>query len=346
MVQTFRLTSFSHGAGCACKLGSAELSRLLAPLLTHPAATHPDLVVGAATSDDAGVMLLPDANGRALVQTVDFFTPIVDDPADWGRIAAANALSDVYAMGATPVSALQLLGWPRDTLPFEAATEVILGGADIMAEAGVVILGGHSIDDEEPTYGFAVTGLVDIDRVVTNAGARPHDRLVLTKPLGAGVVTTAHKAGVCPPEVLERMVEEMTTLNRLAGDALHPAGAHAATDVTGFGLLGHMREMVDASSVGAVVDPARVPIVDGARDLLDQGFLSGGSRRNLEAITPRLAGDLAEATMLSDAQTSGGLLVALPPERLSDYVAAVPGAAEIGFVTDEPGRIELAPGTL
>lgn len=340
-MDSIRLTSFSHGAGCACKLSSVELSQIITPLLDHRASHHADLVVGVATADDAGVMRLPGGNGRALVQTVDFFTPIVDDPRDWGRIAATNALSDIYAMGATPLTALQLLGWPRDTLPFEAATEVVRGGADVMAVAGCVIVGGHSIDDAEPTYGFAVTGLVDQEAVVTNAGARPGDSLVLTKPLGAGIATTAHKAGKCPPEVLEEVVSTMAALNDRAGAALHPNRAHGATDVTGFGLLGHLAEMVEASDVGGVIETARVPIIEGIRLLYEQGFYPGGSRRNLEAILGRVDGDEDAIALLADAQTSGGLLVALPPETVDSYLADVPGSAVIGHITDRPGRIAL-----
>lgn len=340
-MQTTRLTSFSHGAGCACKLGPSDLSQVLGPLLEHPAATHPDLVVGMATSDDAGVVLLPGGDGRALVQTVDFFTPIVDDPRAWGRIAAANALSDIYAMGATPLSALQLLGWPRGEIPFEVSADVIGGGADVMADAGCVIVGGHSIDQPEPTYGFAVSGLVDIVDVVTNAGARPGDRLLLTKPIGSGVVTTAHKAGECPDEVLHAAIEVMATLNDVAGAALRAAGAHAATDVTGFGLLGHLREMVDGSGVGASLTVESVPVIEGVRSLLEAGFFPGGSARNLEAVSERVDGDRTSLRLMADAQTSGGLLVALPEEAAADYRHRVPAAVEIGHITDRHGRIEL-----
>jgi selenide,water dikinase len=303
--------------------------------------THPDLVVGLGTADDAGVFLVPGSPERALVQTVDFFTPIVDDPGDWGRIAAANALSDVYAMGGSPLTALQLLGWPRDTIPFEVATQVLRGGADKMVEAGCVIVGGHSIDDAEPTFGFAVTGMVAVSEVVTNAGARPGDSLVLTKPLGSGVVATAHKAGRCPPDVLEEMVDVMARLNRVAGEALASHGAHAATDVTGFGLLGHLLEMVDASGVGAEVQTEAVPVVEGVRGLWEEGFYPGGSRRNLEAIRARVGGESPVLPLLADAQTSGGLLVALPPDRVEGYVEAVPGATVIGRVTDRPGTLDL-----
>ncbi len=293
------------------------------------------------TADDSGVFLLGAADGRALVQTVDYFTPIVDDPRDWGRIAAANALSDVYAMGAMPLTALQLLGWPRDTIPFTVAGEVILGGADVMVEAGCSIVGGHSIDDPEPTYGFAVTGLVAADEVITNAGARVGDRLVLTKPLGSGIITTAHKAGDCPPAVLAEAVTVMATLNDIAGAHLHASGAHAATDVTGFGLLGHLAEMLDASHVGAAVDVAAVPVLDGVRDLHADGHYPGGSRRNLDAVEPRVRGESDDLAVLADAQTSGGLLVALPPKSVATYVAVVPQAVVVGEVTSDAGFVEL-----
>lgn len=298
-------------------------------------------MVGLGTSDDSGVFLLGEGDGRALVQTVDYFTPIVDDPRDWGRIAAANALSDIYAMGATPLTALQLLGWPRDGLPFELAGEVLTGGADVMASAGCVIVGGHSIDDAEPTYGFAVTGLVEADRVVTNSGAIVGDRLVLTKPLGSGIVATAHKAGSCPPAVLAEAVEVMTRLNDVAGAALHPSAARAATDVTGFGFLGHLSEMLDASGVGAAVDVASVPYLNGVRELHDEGYYPGGSRRNLDAARDRVDGPEDDLALLADAQTSGGLLVALPADSVDEYLGLVAGSVVVGEVTSGTGRIEL-----
>jgi selenide,water dikinase len=221
------------------------------------------------------------------------------------------------------------------------AGKVIMGGADVMAAAGCVIVGGHSIDDAEPTYGFAVTGLVDVRRLMTNAGGRAGDRLLLTKPLGSGIVTTAHKRDSCPPGVLKEMVDIMTTLNDLAGAALFASGAHAATDVTGFGLLGHLREMADASGVGATIDAGAVPLVDGAEDLLAQGFFSGGSQRNLDDVASRLSGDIQAAPMLADAQTSGGLLVAIPPQSVAAYQAEVASAVEIGELTDDAGRLHL-----
>lgn len=297
-------------------------------------------MVGVGTSDDAGVYLLPGGDGRALVQTVDYFTPIVDDAADWGRIAAANALSDVYAMGARPLTALQLLGWPRDRIPFSVAGEVMAGGADIMLAAGCVVVGGHSIDAVEPTFGYAVTGLVAAEDVVTNAGARPGDQLVLTKPLGTGIIATAHKAGACPAPVLAGAVEAMTSLNDRAGAALHPSGAHAATDVTGFGFLGHLAEMLDASGVGAEI--GGVPVLEGATELLAAGHFPGGSERNLAAVRSRVDGDPARLPLLADAQTSGGLLVALPAAGVAGYLEAVPGAVRVGEITATRGRIRLS----
>jgi len=330
-----RLTEYSHGAGCACKLSPAELNQIIDPVRSHDATIHPDLLVGISTSDDAGVYALGD--GRALVQTVDIFTPVVDSAKDWGRIAAANALSDIYAMGAQPRTALQYLAWPRGVLSFDLAGEVIAAGMDVMAEAGCTVVGGHSIDSPEPTYGFAVTGLVNVDEVVANAGALPGDALVLTKPLGIGIITTAIKRETCPTDLASVAIEQMATLNAAAGAALAPHRARAATDVTGFGLLGHLREMCQASGVGAEIVVDSVPVLDGARDLLAAGMWPGGSQRNLEwieheIVTSRL---VDEWKVLIDAQTSGGLLVALPEEEVDGYIATVPGAARIGIVTSD-----------
>lgn len=291
-----------------------------------------------ATGDDAGVYALAD--GRALVQSVDIFTPVVDSARDWGRVAAANALSDLYAMGATPLTALQYIGWPRDELPFDLATEVIEGGMAIMAEAACTVVGGHSIDSPEPTFGYAVTGLAESDGVVTNSGAVPGDVLVLTKPLGIGLITTAIKRDRCPEELALAAVELMATLNRVAGENLHPHGAHAATDVTGYGLLGHLREICVASRVGAVVDFARVPVIEGVPALVAEGIWAGGSQRNLESLRPEVETVRSEEELkvVVDAQTSGGLLVALPEERVAGYIEAV-GAWEIGYVTSEKGLV-------
>ena len=330
------MSQYSHGAGCACKLGSAELAQILGPLRDHPATRHEDLLIGFGTSDDAGVYRLPGVGG--LVQTVDFFAPVVDDPADWGRIAAANALSDVYAMGGQPLTSLQLLGWPRDRIPFATAGEVQQGGAEVMAKAGCTIVGGHSIDAPEPIYGFAVTGLVGEGRYVSNAEARPGDVLVLTKPLGMGIITTAIKQEECPPALARQAIELMIELNAPASEAMVDAGAHAATDVTGFGLLGHLREMITASGVGAQLEMAAIPVLDGVVPLCEQGFYSGGSLRNLEAVAPYVRGgtDL-ERRILADAQTSGGLLISLPTEK----AAAIPGGHLIGTVVLGAGEVEL-----
>src|SRR5687767_13799770 len=273
---TVPLTSLSHGAGCGCKLSAADLRPIVAGL---PRPADPRVLVAADTADDAAVVqLTPDL---AIVQTVDFFTPIVDDPYAFGRIAATNALSDVYAMGGRPVSALNLVAYPLETLGPEILREILRGGADAVAAAGASIVGGHSIDDPEPKYGLAVTGVVDPRAVLTNAGGRDGDALVLTKPLGAGAVATALKRGLADAAVVERAVAVMTALNDVAAEQARAAGAHALTDVTGFGLLGHLHELAEASGLAAEVDAAAVPAIDGVLELLEgEQAVAGGSRRN------------------------------------------------------------------
>jgi len=288
----------------------------------------------------------------ALVVTTDFFTPIVDDPFDWGRVSATNALSDVYAMGGTPLLALNLVAWPREGLPFEMLARVIDGGASVAAGAGMVIAGGHSIDDPEPKYGLAVVGTVEPDRVWRNAGGRPGDALVLTKPLGLGVISTAVKRDGASPELLATAIELMTTLNRGARDAGRTLGAaiHAATDVTGFGLLGHLGELARGSGLSAEVDTGAVPVIAGVPDLIDAGFVAGGTQRNHTFVSEFV--DWADAptgtqVLLADAQTSGGLLFAVDPTRADDLVAELeqagtPAAAVIGRLGTGPaGRISL-----
>jgi selenide,water dikinase len=301
--------------------------------------SHPDLLVGIGGSDDAGVFRISDT--VALVQTVDFFTPIVDDAGDWGRIAAVNALSDVYAMGGTPLTALQLVGWPRDALPFELLGDVMEGAAEVLEEAGVTLLGGHSIDDREPKFGLAVTGVVHPDEIISNSGARAGDALVLTKPLGTGVIATAIKRGAATESMRDDAVEVMLELNRAASEAARTAGAHAMTDVTGFGLLGHLREMLGA--VGAVVDAGAIGFIDGAEALAADGVVPGGSKRNLaDATRVTDFGDVGEVTriLLADAQTSGGLLIAVSEDRVAGLIEAHPAARRIGtFTSDHPGRI-------
>ncbi len=245
---------------------------------------------------------------------MDFFTPIVDEPYDWGRIAAANALSDVYAMGGDPVTALQLVGWPRDVIPFELLTQVLEGGLAVMEEARCTVIGGHSIDDQEPKYGFAVTGFVPTDEVVRNSDAQPGDVLVLTKPIGTGVIATAIKQGSATPEVRDSAVDVMTRLNRDAAAAARRVGVRAGTDVTGFGLLGHLSEIVRASGVSAEIDAGSVPIIEGAAALAHQGFIPGGTRRNLASVIAMTDFDDTDETvqlLLADAQTSGGLLISV-----------------------------------
>ena len=309
-----------------------------------PTAYPAEVVVSQETRDDAAVYRLPDGTG--LVQSVDFFTPIVDGARDWGRIAAANALSDLYAMGARPVLALNLVGWPREELPFDLLTEVLRGGAEIAAEAGAVVVGGHSIDDREPKYGMAVTGFVDLDRLVRNSTAPAGAALVLTKPLGLGIIATAIKRERASEEQVRSAVETMTTLNAAAAEAMVETGAEAATDVTGFGLLGHLHEMLAASGVAAEVDASAVPFLPGALDLAAEGVIPGGTRRNASFLAERVDHELDEAAWLAlaDAQTSGGLLVATSRPR--DLRAALENrgvlAAEVGRVVEgEPGRIRV-----
>src|SRR3954447_7835219 len=273
------LTSLSHGAGCGCKLPPAAVHGLLARL---PASTRDDVLVGFGTADDAGVVRVRD--DLAIVQTVDFFTPIVDDPYDFGRIAATNALSDVWAMGGEPLSALSLVAWPLEQLGTEMLEEVLRGGHDAVGAGGAAIIGGHSIDDPEPKFGLAVVGVVHPDEVLTNAGGRPGDSLVLTKPPGAGVVSPAVKRELAGDELLARAVEVMATLNADAARDARAAGAHALTDVTGFGLLGHLHELALASGCAAEVEAAAVPAIDGVIELLEAEaeVVAGGTRRNRE----------------------------------------------------------------
>jgi selenide, water dikinase len=277
-VTTVPLTSLSHGAGCGCKLPAAALLPIVAGLA---GAAPPDLLVGSATGDDAAVFRLSD--DLALVQTIDFFTPIVDDPFDFGRIAAANALSDVYAMGGRPLTAMNVVAFPLDDLGGDVLREVLRGGLEVVEEAGAALVGGHSIEDAEPKYGLAVTGLVDPAALVTNAGGRAGDVLVLTKPLGVGAIVTARKRGLAGDALLAEAVGVMAELNAAAGEAAVRAGAHAMTDVTGFGLLGHLHNVARESGLAAEVAAADVPAIDGVADLLTgDGAVSGGSRRNAE----------------------------------------------------------------
>jgi selenide, water dikinase len=315
-VTTYRLTQYASGGGCACKIPPGELEEVVRGLTGH---SSPDLLVGLDDGDDAAVVRVDERT--AVVATADFFTPVVDSAYDWGRIAAANALSDVYAMGGRPVVAVNLVGWPRAVLPTELLTEVLRGGLDVAREAACPVAGGHSIDDPEPKYGMAVTGLVDPSGLLRNDRAVAGLPLTLTKPLGVGVLNNRHKA---TGEVFAHAVESMAALNRDASAAAVAAGARAATDVTGFGLLGHLHKMMRASGTTAVVDAAAVPYLDGTREALRDGYVSGGTRRNLDWVRPSLSSsvDEDELLLLADAQTSGGLLV----------VGEVPGWPVVGEV--------------
>jgi selenide,water dikinase len=307
--RSYRLTQFAHGGGCACKIPPGELEAVVAGLIGDGAPQGPgELLVGLDDGDDAAVVRI--AAGAAIVATADFFTPVVDDAFDWGRIAAANALSDVYAMGGSPVVAINLLCWPRDVLPMELAAEVLRGGLAIAREAGCHVAGGHSVDDPEPKYGMAVTGIADPAQLIRNDAGVAGVPLTLTKPLGVGVLNSRHKA---TGEVFPQAVAAMTQLNRAASEAALTAGVVGGPDVTGFGLLGHLHKLARASGVTARIDASAVPYLDGARAALAAGHVSGGTRRNLDWVRPHTdAGDVTEdeLLLLADAQTSGGLLVA------------------------------------
>ncbi|HEY3772452.1 MAG TPA: selenide, water dikinase SelD [Solirubrobacteraceae bacterium] len=332
-----RLTSLSHGAGCGCKLPAAELLPVMQGLFP---ATDDRLLVGSGTGDDAAVFALSDQ--LALVQTVDFFTPIVDDPFDFGRIAAANALSDVYAMGGAPLTALNLVAFPLERLGAAMLRRILQGGAAVLTEAGCALVGGHSIDDPEPKYGLAVTGTVDPDRLLANNGAAAGDVLVLTKPLGVGAITTAAKRGRADAASLAQAVEVMVALNECACRQALAAGAQAATDVTGFGLLGHLHNVARESGLEARVHAAAIPVIAGALDLLAAGDgVSGGGRRNLEYASTftRFAPEVSVARrrLACDPTTSGGLLVAVAADRANEIDGVVIGRLREGV----PGEIAL-----
>ncbi len=309
--------------------------------------SDPALLVGTETGDDAAVWRLDD--GRALVATTDFFTPLVDDARTWGRIAATNAVSDVYAMGGRPLFALNLVAWPTEALPASLLAEVLAGGAEVGAACGFAVVGGHSVDDPEPKYGMAVVGEVHPDRLLRNSAVRDGDVLVLTKPLGTGIVTTAIKRGVAPPEVARAAVDSMVTPNAAAAEIAVRAGCTGATDVTGFGLLGHLRRMAEASRVDVILDVAAVPLLPGVRELARDGVIPGGSRRNRDWVADRLevADGVGEedVLVLADAQTSGGLLLGVAPDAVDSalrelHEAAVP-AAVIGRASTGSGRMTL-----
>jgi selenide,water dikinase len=313
-----------------------------------PVPTDPNLLVGTNTADDAGVYRLTAE--LALVQTVDFFTPVVDDPYQFGAIAAANALSDVYAMGGVPRTALNIACFPVGTLPLEVLAEILRGGADKLREAGVTLVGGHTVDDPEPKYGLSVTGLIHPDRILTNAGGRSGDVLVLTKPLGSGIATTAIKQGRASEALQQQVIALMATLNRAAAEAMLEVDTHAATDITGFGLLGHLAEMAAGSGLAATIAADAVPNLPEVLDLAVVGIVPSGTRRNLESLADRLSWDPAIEEplrlVLGDAQTSGGLLIAVDPAAVAGLLAGLERRGVRGFVigslaTGIPGAISV-----
>lgn len=341
-MEKVKLTSLSHGSGCGCKIGRDALSRILRHL---PQVMDPNVMVGTATADDAAVYKIDGK--RALVQTVDFFTPVVDDPYDYGRIAAANAISDIYAMGGRPLFALSIIAFPIETLPLSILEGIIRGGTDKAREAGIEIIGGHSIEDPEPKYGLCVTGIIEQDKVVRNDRAAAGDLLILTKPLGTGIISKAIKSGDASAADIEEAVRVMTFLNRGASEAMVEAGIKAATDVTGFGLLGHLHGMLKGSHVGALLKSSAIPLIRGASDYAEKGFIPGGTRDNLASMDKKVVWSAAISQetkyILADAQTSGGLLISCPREkreRLTEllYQANCIAVAEIGEVIEDKGH--------
>jgi selenide,water dikinase len=331
-----RLSALAHGGGCGCKIAPGVLRGLLGQL--PPGLRPPELLVGAETSDDAAVWQI-DAH-TALVATTDFFMPVVDDPRDFGRIAATNAISDVYAMGGRPILALALVGMPVNVLPAEVIAAVLAGGQEACAAAGVVVAGGHSIDSVEPIYGLAVIGLVHPDRVARNRSARPGDALVLGKGLGIGVFSAALKKGALPPEAYAEMIRSTTQLNTPGPALAAMPGVHAMTDVTGFGLLGHLHELCRGAGLDAELHSAAVPRLPGAEELLRAGFVTGASGRNLASLAGAIdgPGDPALMALLADPQTSGGLLVACDPAVVPEVIAlfheqGFHQAAQVGAMT-------------
>ncbi|SFS68584.1 selenide, water dikinase SelD [Paenibacillus sp. BC26] len=342
--ENIKLTSLSSKGGCGCKIGPSDLSEVLRNL---PAAEpNPNLLVGLDTSDDAGVFRL--SNELALVQTLDFFTPIVDDPYDFGQIAAANAISDIYAMGGKPLTVLNIVAFPISTLDKRILSEILRGAADKVQEAGATLVGGHSIDDKEPKFGLAVTGLVHPDKVRTNAGAKPGDRLILTKPIGVGILTTSIKKDQLSTEETKRLTAVMATLNKTAAEIMEPYPVHACTDVTGFGLIGHALELAKGSKMTVKLHHGDVPLLPRVRELADKGFVPGGTKNNYAHVRDDVSFpdelDQIGRWILCDAVTSGGLLISVAGDQaealLEELLQAGVEASMIGEITDErPGHI-------
>ncbi len=342
-----RLTSLAHGGGCGCKLAPNVLSDILSGM---PASLMPkDLLVDAATSDDAAVWRISDE--AAIVATTDFFMPVVDDPYEFGRIAATNAISDIYAMGGKPIFSLALVGMPVGKISIETIRKILDGGRSVAEKAGAPIAGGHSIDSVEPIYGLVALGLVRPDRILKNCEARPGDVLILGKPLGVGIFSAALKKEILPPDDYKEMIASTTKLNTPGGELGRVAGVHAVTDVTGFGLLGHLAEVCRGSGVAARIDRAKVPVFAGARRLVKEGVRTGASPRNWASVSamidPPADWNEADRDILCDPQTSGGLLVSCAPEAADEVLELFrrhghDAAAVVGGIVEGPARIGVA----
>ncbi|MEK3806966.1 selenide, water dikinase SelD [Bacillus sp. FSL H8-0547] len=347
MTQNIKLTSLSTKGGCGCKIGPADLQEVIRTL--PPAVPNPDLLVGLDTSDDAGVYRLTDE--LAIVQTLDFFTPIVDDPYSFGQVAAANAISDIYAMGGKPLTALNIVAFPIADLDKQILADILRGAGDKLKEAGATLVGGHSIEDKEPKFGLAVTGTVHPDKVRANAGAKPGDKLILTKPIGVGILTSSIKRDLLTEEEIARVTEVMATLNKTAAETMAQYDVHACTDVTGFGLLGHTSEMAKGSKAGVRIAKEAVPVLPRVRELAEQGVIPGGTKNNFAHlqgdVTFPESMDQIDQYILCDAVTSGGLLISVAGSEadalLKDLLDAGVEAAIVGDVTaDHPGHITVS----
>ena len=341
-----KLTSLSSKGGCGCKIGPADLAQVLRDL--PPVSPNPDLLVGLDTGDDAGVYRLNDE--LAMVQTVDFFTPIVDDPYAFGQVAAANAISDIYAMGGKPLTALNIVAFPISTLDKQILTDILRGAGDKLKEAGISLVGGHSIDDKEPKFGLAVTGIVHPDKIRTNAGAKAGDKLILTKPIGVGITTTSIKRDLVTEEEIARVTNVMSTLNKTASETMESYDVHGCTDVTGFGLLGHASEMAKGSNMGIRIYNENVPMLPRVRELAEAGAVPGGTKNNFDHIKGDVTFpetmDQIDQWILCDAVTSGGLLISVTDEEAADLLSNLKNAGVeatiIGEVTeDHPGHIHV-----
>ncbi|QCT03346.1 selenide, water dikinase [Paenibacillus algicola] len=341
-----KLTSLSSKGGCGCKIGPADLAEVIRTL--PPAEPNPDLLVGLDTSDDAGVYRLSDE--LAIVQTVDFFTPIVDDPYSFGQIAAANAISDIYAMGGTPLTALNIVAFPISTLDKSILSDILRGAGDKLKEAGITLVGGHSIDDKEPKFGLAVTGTIHPGKVRTNAGAKPGDKLVLTKPIGVGILSSSIKKDLLSKEEVERLTAVMSQLNKIAAEVMAHYTVHACTDVTGFGLMGHALEMAKGSGTGITITKSDVPLLPRVRELAEAGVIPGGTKNNHEHVKGDVdfpdEMDQIDRWILCDAVTSGGLLISVQGDEADQLLQQLKErgleAAVIGRVGEEhQGRITV-----